>query len=109
MHAGHLRQRVDDLFGHAVAEIFVLGVGAHVRERQHRDRRRLSLLFGGAELRFERLAQRAKQRALAIFCPAVEVGAVDGTEVERQPGTVEAYRHQDAAIGSVARLAADPA
>ena len=32
-----LRQRVDDLFGDAVAEVLVLGIGAHVLERQDRN------------------------------------------------------------------------
>ena len=34
----NLGQSVDDLFRHAVGEVFVLRIGAHVRERQHRDR-----------------------------------------------------------------------
>ena len=34
-----LRQRVQQLFGQAVAEMLVVGVGAHVGERQHRERR----------------------------------------------------------------------
>ena len=37
-------KRVDDLFGQAVAEIFVLLIAAHVGERQDRDG---GLLFGG--------------------------------------------------------------
>ena len=40
-----LGQRVDDLFGEAVAEVLVLGIGAHVRERQDGDGRRF---FDGA-------------------------------------------------------------
>src|SRR5712671_4657341 len=36
------RKRSDDLLDHSVAEIFLLGVAAHVLERQHGDRR----LFG---------------------------------------------------------------
>ena len=33
------RQRADQFFGHAVAEVFLIRVGAHVRERQHCYRR----------------------------------------------------------------------
>ena len=33
------RQRGDDLLDHAVGEIFLLGIAAHVLERQYRDRR----------------------------------------------------------------------
>ena len=33
------RQRSDDVFDHAVGEIFLFGIAAHVVERQHRDRR----------------------------------------------------------------------
>ena len=33
------RQRGDDVLDHAVGEIFLLGIAAHVLERQHRDRR----------------------------------------------------------------------
>ena len=36
----HLRERHDDVVGDAVAEILVVRIAAHVRERQHRDRRR---------------------------------------------------------------------
>jgi hypothetical protein len=35
----HLRQRVDHFFSESVTEVFVLLVRAHVRERQHRNRR----------------------------------------------------------------------
>jgi hypothetical protein len=35
---GKARQVIDKLIGNAVAEIFLLGVAAQVRERQHRDR-----------------------------------------------------------------------
>ena len=34
----HMRDRVQDLFGDAVAEVFVRRIAAHVNERQHRDR-----------------------------------------------------------------------
>jgi hypothetical protein len=34
-----LRQRGDDVLGNAVSEIFLLGIAAHVGERQHGDRR----------------------------------------------------------------------
>jgi hypothetical protein len=47
---GHLCQNVDDLFGHAIAEVLVLRVGAHVGEWQDRDRfraRRGLLCVGG--------------------------------------------------------------
>jgi hypothetical protein len=37
-------QRVDDLLGHAVREVLVVRVGAHVGEREHRHRWRLLLL-----------------------------------------------------------------
>ncbi len=37
--AGDLRQIGDQVFGHAVAEIFLLGIAAHVREGQNGDRR----------------------------------------------------------------------
>ena len=33
----NLRQQADDLFGQAVAEVFLILVRAHVGERQHRD------------------------------------------------------------------------
>ena len=33
--AGDARQRADQLFGHPVAEVFVIGIGAPVDERQH--------------------------------------------------------------------------
>ena len=33
------RQRGDDVLHHAVGKIFLLGIAAHVLERQHRDRR----------------------------------------------------------------------
>jgi hypothetical protein len=36
---GNTRQGRDDLFHHTVDEIFLLGVPAQIRERQHRDRR----------------------------------------------------------------------
>ena len=42
LEARNSRQGVDDLFGQAVAEVFVLLVAAHVLERQHRDRRSLA-------------------------------------------------------------------
>ena len=51
------RERGDDLLDHAVGEIFLLRVAAHVLERQHRDRR----LVG------ER--QRRRVRASAPFSP----------------------------------------
>ena len=38
LEAGHVRQRVDDLLGQSVAEILIVWIPAHVRERQHRDR-----------------------------------------------------------------------
>ena len=34
-------QGIDDFFRQAVTEIFVLGIGAHVGKRQHRDRGQL--------------------------------------------------------------------
>ena len=66
-------------------------------------------LLRAAELGLERLAERAERRALAILGPAVEVGGVHGAEIDRQARAVEAHRHQHAAIGRVARLAAHPA
>jgi hypothetical protein len=39
LEAGHLRQRVDDFFGQAVAEILVIGIATHVDEREHRNGR----------------------------------------------------------------------
>ena len=36
-----VRQRVDDFFGQAIAEVFVLLVRAHVEKRQHGDGRRI--------------------------------------------------------------------
>ncbi len=51
-------QRVDDLFGQPVAEVVVLAVGAHVDERQHRDRSGARVpstgSLGGADPRFQR-------------------------------------------------------
>ena len=38
LEAGHLRERVDDLFRETVAEILVVGIPAHVGEREHGDR-----------------------------------------------------------------------
>ena len=34
----HTRQAGDDVLDHAICEIFLLGIAAHVLERQHRDR-----------------------------------------------------------------------
>src|SRR2546423_343230 len=44
--AGDSRQRVDDVFGDSVGEVFVVRARAHVGERQHTDRR----LFGRGAL-----------------------------------------------------------
>ena len=41
------RERGDDLLDHAVGEIFLLRVAAHVLERQHRDRRLVGQRQGG--------------------------------------------------------------
>ena len=35
---GHLRQRIDDLFGQAVGEVIVVGPAAHGDERQDSNR-----------------------------------------------------------------------
>ena len=34
-----MRQRRNDFFDHAVGEVLLLGIAAHVLERQHGDRR----------------------------------------------------------------------
>jgi hypothetical protein len=40
-------EQVQDLFGQAVGEVFIVGVAAHVGERQHGDGR--SLIYGSVE------------------------------------------------------------
>ena len=40
-------ERVHDLLGHALAEVVLVLAGAHVRERQHRDRHRSARRIGG--------------------------------------------------------------
>ena len=44
------RERGDDLLDHAVGEIFLLRVAAHVLERQHRDRRLVGQRQGGSRV-----------------------------------------------------------
>ena len=65
--------------------------------------------FLRAELRLRAPCTSAERRALAILGPVVEIGAVDGAEVERQARALKAHRHQDAAVDRIAGLAADPA
>ena len=37
MQAPQLGERVDQFFGHAVAEVFLIAIGTVIRERQHGD------------------------------------------------------------------------
>ena len=82
---GDARQRIDDFFGQAVAEILVLLVAAHVLERQHDDRR----LFSGWRRRhvIERGSQLA-HRLEAIEGPLGEAAPHDvvhgGRRIERR-------------------------
>ena len=55
------REAADDVFDHAVGEIFLLGIAAHVGERQHADRQ-ARLLDGRARCR--RLRRRADREHL---------------------------------------------
>ena len=104
-----LGEGVDDLLGHAVAEVFVLGVRAEIGERQNGDRGGPLLLpVGGAKLGLERLAQRPERLALRVFFPVVEIRRVHGTKVDRQACVLEANGHQRSPVGGIARLAADP-
>jgi hypothetical protein len=48
----------DQVFGHAVAEIFLLSIAAHVRERQHGDRRLVRHERRRCDLRHARRANR---------------------------------------------------
>src|SRR6516164_750975 len=68
-------ERGDDLLDHAVAKVFLLGVAAHVLERQHRDRR----LVGQGQRRLRRHCSR-------------RLGGV-GPFAEQY--TVDAYRPRD--------------
>ncbi len=45
----HLRQRVDHFFSESITEVFVLFVGAQIRERQHRNRP-FAIAHGGRQL-----------------------------------------------------------
>ncbi|HET9835948.1 MAG TPA: hypothetical protein VFP88_06365, partial [Rhodanobacteraceae bacterium] len=44
-----------------------------------------------------------------VFAPVVEIGGVDRAHVHWQTRLLEPHRHQDAAIGRLARLATHPA
>ena len=70
---GHLAEIGDDVLGDAVPEVFLLGVAAHVRKRQHADADFRLLLGGGcrgrrlawrAQLGLQRLAQALEGRVL---------------------------------------------
>src|ERR1700730_11468703 len=56
------RECRDDLLDHAVGEIFLLGIAAHVGKRQHRDRR----LVGKSESRRATLTRLAPLAPLAL-------------------------------------------
>ena len=116
-----LAQVGDDVLGDAVAEVLLLGIAAHVDERQHADADPCGSRRGagagacraGAAVsrnhRAQRPQQRLERRALGVVAPAVHVGRVDRTHVHRQPGAVEACRHQRAKVGRFACFTADPA
>ena len=57
----------------------------------------------------ERTKQILERCAGGILSPLVEVGRLDRAYVDRQAGVFESHGNQDAALGRIARLAANPA
>jgi hypothetical protein len=91
-----LREVGDQILGHAVAEIFLLGVPAHIGEREHGDRR--FLRHGGRRRlrRGDRLRRRGDAKYLHRLGDILELAFAQILEHElRRVGDEIAHRAQD--------------
>jgi len=85
----HLRQHVQQLVGQTLGEVLVVGAGAAIRERQHRDGRD-TRRCGGRLGRLRQPAQRVRQLARARVARGrllLETAADDRAQCVRQIGT----------------------
>ena len=123
---GDLAQVGGDVFADAVAEILLLGIAAHVDERQHADgdpgraagtrlprAACVCRCAAGFGMTREHCAERAQEilalRAGGALAPAIEVGRVDRAHVDWQAGAVETDRHQHPAVSGFPGFATHPA
>src|SRR5690348_4794339 len=110
------RQIGRDVFADAVAEIFLLGIAAHVLKRQYADSDARSSPMSLTLLRYPRCAgervdafdKLSPARLVSAAGPTVEVGALDLVEGKRRNAPVDGRLHQGAGRPRRVGLGADP-